>query len=81
MSDLKWIVTDVKAQNDYTLIITFKDGKIGVFDFKPLLSDKINEPLLDKNLFMNAKVGHHTVMWNEKLDLCPEYLYNNSSQI
>ena len=45
------------------------------------LEDKINEPLKDINYFMTAKVHHHTVMWNEKLDICPEYLYEKSVKV
>ena len=66
---------------DYKLLLTFEGGKKRIFDFTPLLEDKINEPLKDINYFMTAKVHHHTVMWNEKLDICPEYLYEKSVKV
>ena len=78
---MKWIVMEVKPTTDYKWLLTFKGGKKRVFDFAPLLNDKINEPLRDINLFMTAKVHHHTVMWNEKLDICPEYLYEKSVKV
>ena len=73
---MKWAVISVEPTKDYKLFLTFEGGKKRVFDFTPLLEDKINEPLRDINYFMTAKVHHHTVMWNEKLDVCPEYLFH-----
>lgn len=78
MSELKWIVKSVEARDDYSLLLTFADGSIKLFDVKPLLVEKINEPLKDLDFFLTAKVMHHTVGWNDELDLCPEYLYDNS---
>jgi len=78
MNELKWIVVSVKASKDYKLFLTFNDGKKKVFDCKPLLEQKINEPLKKLEFFLKARVDHHTVSWNEELDICPEYLYENS---
>lgn len=78
---MKWAVMDVVATNDYKLILTFKGGKKRVFDFRPELEEKINEPLKDINFFMTAKAHHHTVMWNDSLDMCPEYLYEKSKKL
>lgn len=78
---MKWSVIDVKPTEDFKLVLTFEGGKKRIFDFKPLLNDKINEPLRNIDFFMKAKVHHHTVMWNEKLDVCPEYLYEKSVKI
>ena len=78
---MKWAVISVEPTKDYKLFPTFEGGKKRVFDFTPLLEDKINEPLRDINYFMTAKVHHHTVMWNEKLDMCPEYLYEKSVKV
>lgn len=77
----KWEVQAVEPKEDYTLILTYKNGKKRLFDCKPLLGDSFAAPLKDKNFFMAAKAHHHTVMWNDKLDLCPEYLYENSVKI
>ncbi len=77
MNNLNWIVTDVKADADYKLLLTFITGEKKVFNFMPLLDDKVNHPLKDINLFLKAKVHHHTVMWSEDIDISPEYLYEN----
>lgn len=77
----KWSVIDVEPTRDYKLILTFWKGRKRIFDFRPLLDDKINEPLKNVDFFMTAKVHHNTVMWNDKLDVCPEYLYEKSKKI
>lgn len=71
----KWVVKKVVPCRDYTLLITFANGKQKVFDVKPLLEAKINEPLKDMDFFMQARVLGPSVGWNDELDICPEYLY------
>lgn len=75
---MKWTVLSVIPTRDYKLILTFEKNKKKVFDFKPLLNDEINKPLKNIDFFMTAKAHHHTVMWSDSLDICPEYLYENS---
>ena len=71
----KWVVKEVVPCRDYTLLITFANGKRKIFDVKPLLEAKINEPLKDMDFFMQARVLGPSVGWNDELDICPEYLY------
>lgn len=71
----KWVVKKVVPCRDYTLLITFANGKQKVFDVKPLLEAKINEPLKDMDFFVQARVLGPSVGWNDELDICPEYLY------
>ncbi|MCR4823003.1 MAG: DUF2442 domain-containing protein [Treponema sp.] len=78
---MEWQVINVEPTNDYNLILTFKEGDKRIFDFSPLLTHEINKPLRNIKFFMKAKVHHNTVMWNKELDMCPEYLYENSVQI
>lgn len=75
---MNWQVMAVEPTKDYKLILTFRDGQKKLFDFSPMLKSEINKPLRNINYFMKAKVHHHTVMWNKNLDVCPEYLYENS---
>ena len=79
--NMKWQIINVEPTKDYKLILTFYDGTKKIFDFLPMLSKAINKPLRNIKLFMKAKVHHNTVMWNDDLDLCPEYLYENSTII
>lgn len=77
----KWSVIDVELARDYKLILTFWKERKRIFDFRPLLDDKINEPLKNVDFFMTAKVHHNTVMWNDEIDVCPEYLYEKICKI
>lgn len=38
---MKWAVISVEPTRDYKLFLTFEGGKKRVFDFTPLLEDKI----------------------------------------
>ena len=41
MGNPAWTVKKVIPRKDYTLLITFEDGKSGVYDFRPDLSRSI----------------------------------------
>ena len=70
-------VKNVRALDDYTLLITFSNGEKKTFDFKPLLGFPCFIPLRDKGLFRSAYVDYGTVAWNEEIDIAPEALYEN----
>lgn len=73
-----WFVEDVIANDDYTLLITFVTGEKKLFDFKPLLDQVYYRELKDnEELFKKATVGGDTVVWNDEIDIAPEYLYEN----
>ena len=76
-----WIVTNVIAREDYTLVITFITGEKKVYDFLPLLEKSIYAPLKDINLFLKAKVIGDTVVWNDDIDIAPEHLYEYSTSL
>ena len=75
---IEWAVIEVCANKDYTLNITFASGERRVFDASSLLSKKIYEPLSRLDFFMKAHVGGDTVVWNDDIDIAPEFLYDNS---
>lgn len=81
MQDIEWIVTDVAANSDYTLLITFTGGYKRIFDVRPLLEKKIFEPLKNLAFFLNAKAECGTVVWSDEVDIAPEYLYENSTPV
>lgn len=45
MANPAWVVTAVEPRPDYTLHLTFEDGKKKVFDFKPCLSIPLYQKL------------------------------------
>lgn len=73
-----WVVTDVVADADYTLLLTFADGAKKRYDAKSLLQKPIYAPLQEPTFFRQAKVECGTVVWNDDIDIAPEHLYECS---
>lgn len=76
-----WTVTDVKAKNDYTLILTFKDGKKKIYNALPLLKKEIYAPLKNLAFFLNVRVSGDSIAWSDDIDIAPEHLYEYSKEI
>ena len=76
-----WIVTKAIPRKDYTLLLTFEDGKNGVYDFRPELSRPIFRKQQNIDFFMQAKVLYGTVVWPDDSDISPEHLYKKSRPI
>lgn len=76
-----WSVVDVTPQKDYTLLLTFEDGKKGLYDATSLLKEEIFEPLNSLPVFLSARAEDGTVVWNDDLDIAPEYLYENCTPV
>lgn len=77
----KWSVLDVEPKRDYTLLLTFSKKKKRIFDCKKIIEEPFFNKLKDIDFFMKAKAEHYTVVWNDDIDIAPEYLYENSSKI
>ena len=80
-SSPKWIITSVEPQRDRSLLLTFVGGEKRIYDARPLLDDKYFEPLKDIGFFMLAHVEYNTVVWNDDIDIAPEYLWEASVPI
>lgn len=78
MKNPAWVVDAVKAQEDYTLLITFADGERRLYNARPLLEKAIYSPLKNITFFLTAKADCGTVVWNDELDIAPEHLYECS---
>lgn len=78
MKNPVWVVTAVKPQKNYTLLLTFADGTKKCYNAKPLLNKLIYKQLKNPAFFAQAKAECGTVVWNEEIDIAPEYLYENS---
>ena len=81
MGNPSWVVTSVIPRKDYTLLLTFEDGKHGVYDFRPDLSRPIFRKQQSIDFFMQAKVLYGTVVWPDDSDIAPEHLYEQSIPI
>ncbi len=73
--------TAVASADDYTLRITFNNGEIRLFNVTPYLVYPAFEVLKTIGLFMQARVAHNTVVWNEEVDMAPESLYLESTPV
>ncbi len=71
----------VKAGPEYTLILTFDNGEVKVFDMKPYLNLGIFKELKDLKLFKSVRLSFDTVEWPNEVDLDPEILYSESKAI
>jgi hypothetical protein len=71
----------VVAKSDYTLLVTFENGEKKIYDFKPKLNLKIYEPLKSPLLFMKAQKKSYAVVWNDKIDIASEALYEHGVPI
>ena len=71
-----WRVKKVEAQNDYTLVLTFEDGKRKLFDMKPYLDKGVFRELKDIAMFKTARVCFSSVAWANDVDFDPEALYD-----
>ncbi len=71
----------VEPLEGYVLKITFNNGETRQFDVSPYLAYPAFEALKQVSLFMQARVAHHTVIWNDDVDIAPESLYVESVAI
>lgn len=77
MATSRWVVLEVIPHSDFTLSLSFADGKQGVFDMTPLLERPYYMPLANLPLFMTARAECGTVIWEDDRDIAPELLYEN----
>ena len=64
---------------DYKIHVTFSSGESGTIDFREVIyNDKrpIFRELNDIAKFRQFKVDFDTIVWENGLDLAPEFLYN-----
>ena len=81
MKNPVWVVKEVKAREDYTLLITFIGGEQRIYDARPLLEKPIYSQLKNLSFFLGAKAEYGTVIWNEDVDIAPEFLYECSRPV
>jgi len=70
----------VKANDDYTLLLEFDNGEIGIFDMKPYLEKGIFRELKSLTMFRSVRIKLGTVVWANEADLCPDTLYLKSKR-
>ena len=73
-----WII---KAEYvaDYKIRVTFNNDESGIIDLKDAIcrdNRPIFKELIDTNKFKQFEVDFDTIVWENGLDLAPEYLYD-----
>jgi hypothetical protein len=75
-------VKTVRTLPDYLILVEFDNAEKRIKDMKPLLSNPVFKPLLNKVFFNTAKIVNGAVTWGdiagEEIDLCPDSLYMSS---
>ena len=73
-------VTDVRAIENYNIILVFEDKSVKLFDMNPYLKKGMFKELKDKNLFKSVVVSFDSIKWLNGADIDPETLYEDSVQ-
>ncbi len=71
-------IKDVKPGDNYTLILTFTNDEVRIFDMKPYLGIGIFKELKDKSKYNSVRSFLGSVQWQTGQDLCPDTLYMES---
>ena len=71
-------VLNVKAVDNYNLIITYENGEIKSFDVKPYIIGEWFGQLKDKKIFQTVKPCGNTVEWADGQDIASHELYDLS---
>ena len=74
-------VLSAKANDDFTLELTFTDGSVRLFDTKPYHNKGIFAELTDLDYFIDFKIVYGAVQWKNEQDFAPETLYIESSEL
>ena len=70
-------VASVKPMKDYTLFLTFTNGRKGVLDVKPYLNrGPVFRQIANPVTFSSVRVSDgETVEWVNGADICPDTVY------
>ena len=68
-------VTQVVANEDFTLSVTFDNGEEGVLDVKPHLGFGVFQGISSYEKFKTVRISFDTIEWDGGVDLDPEIVY------
>ncbi len=74
-------VKDVEPKSNYTLLLTFKNEEVRLFDMRPFLDKGQFKELYDLTMFNTVHVSFDTIEWDNELDFDPEILYSQSTPV
>ena len=71
----------VEPHQDHTLLLEFENHERRLFDMTPYLEKNPYMKLKNSPLFMKAMVAYGTVVWPGNIDIAPETLWDDSTQV
>jgi hypothetical protein len=71
-------VVAVRPHADYTLMLTFANGEVKMFDVKLYLNIGIFRELQDQRYFNSVRPVLGSIQWQNGQDFCPDTLYLES---
>lgn len=74
-------ITAIRANDDWTLDVSFADGAERRFDVKPLFDYQAFKELRDISLFKTIRNGGYFVEWDNEADLSADTLYIEGSSL
>lgn len=74
-------VVAVKANEDFSLELTFNDNSVRRFDAKPYLDFGVFNELKDIRYFKQVSIAYGTVQWPHEQDISPDTLYIESRPV
>lgn len=78
MDDLqRWEIQEFSIVGDYSVEITFRDGKVQRINFEPVIGEGWLSKLKDKDYFRRVVLNDtHNLEWPDGQDFNPEALYD-----
>ncbi len=74
-------VKNVKAQDDYKILLTFTNDELKIFDMKPYINKGFFKQLQERSYFNTVKPFMDSIQWHNGQDLCPDTLYLDSQTV
>lgn len=71
-------IKEVKALENYEILVIFDNGEKRIKDMKPYLEKGVFKKLKDEKIFKSVKIAYGTVTWGEDIDLCADSIYESS---
>ena len=72
-------VVAVVPNDDYTLLLTFANGEVKVYDMKPWIDKGVFRELQNPGYFRCVRLdGGGSIQWPHEQDVCPDTLYEKS---
>ena len=72
-------IIDIKPNPDFSILISFNDGKKKLMDFKEFIGDDpLSSPLKSYDYFSKVKIydNGRGIYWPNEFDFCPDYLHD-----